>query len=688
MIPILFEESTTEFNSNGIGRLVDCVECEVTEERNGIFELELQYPVQGKMYKELSLGRIIYSTHDETKLPQPYEIYYISAELNGLVTVNAAHVSYKLNKATVVPFTASSCADAFVQLKKNILGGTPFTFWTDKNVTKQYKLEKPQTVRSTLGGQENSFLDAFGTGEYEWDHFNVKFHLNRGANHGVTIRYGKNLISLEHERDKEGTFNAVVPFYMSADGELVTLPEWAVYGEGRTRKLKLITRRGELLANGELTLADFAELGIVPLDLSGEFSEKPTVSQLRSKAQQYLTDNRPWVIKENIKIDFVALWQTEEYKDVAPLQRISLCDWVNVYVPSMDIIATAECISVTYDVLNERYTVMELGEAKRTLNDVIAEVSEKNVIPKVVTKTNMNQAIYSVTQQILGGKGGWIKYIMLDGEPSEMLIMNQRTEESSTNILRFNKNGIGFSTDGGRTYRTAWTIDGKFVADFITTGTLLADLIKVGVLSDASGLNSWDMRTGTLTTRRINITELVNINAGAGSTFRFPLSETDPDNNFFELRNESPQFRMIFQADWGGAYVVTIDPENGFNVTSGDYTSTVAPDSVSVTTPLNGNYTKLTERNVEAKFNGVYMFGYSTLESYVGDIGENTIGSDGTYTVTLNQSFLDAVSGSYQVFVQSYTANNVWINARNSGNFVVGGTPGTKFGWEVKAKKR
>lgn len=688
MIPILFEESTTEFTSNGIGRLVDCVGCEVTEERNGIYELELQYPVQGKMYKELSLGRIIYATHDETKKPQPFEIHYISAVLNDLVTVNAAHISSKLSKSTVIPFTASSCADAFVQLKENVLGGTPFTFWTDKNVIKQYKLEKPQTVRSTLGGQENSFLDVFGTGEYEWDHFNVKFHLNRGANHGVTIRYGKNLISLEHERDKEGTFNAAVPFYMSEDGELVTLPEWAVYGQGRTRKLKLITRRGDLLANGDPTLADFAELGIVPLDLSGEFSEKPTVAQLRSKAQQYLTNNRPWVIKENIKIDFVALWQTEEYKNVAPLQRISLCDWVNVYVPSMDIIATAECIAVTYDVLNERYSSMELGEAKRTLNEVIAEVSEKNVIPKVVTKTNMNQAIYSVTQQILGGKGGWIKFIMVDGEPSEMLIMNQRTEEASTNILRFNKNGIGFSTDGGQTYKTAWTIDGKFVADFITSGTLIADIIKAGVLSDASGVNTWDMQNGVLTTRKINITELVNILAGPGSKFKFPLSETDPENNFFELRNDSPQFLMVLQADWGGAYVVTIDPENGLMITDGDFNAIVTPRRISVTNPLNGDFTGIVDSNVISQVNGVPMFGYSMLDSYVGDIGESIIGSNGTSTVTLKQLFLDATNGEYQVFLQSYTANNVWINSKNSGSFVVGGTPGARFGWEVKAKKR
>jgi hypothetical protein len=62
--------------------------------------------------------------------------------------------------------------------------------------------------------------------------------------------------------------------------------------------------------------------------------------------------------------------------------------------------------------------------------------------------------------------------------------MDAENKESATNVIRINKNGIGFSTTGyNGVYRNAWTIDGNLVADFITTGTMLADRICGGFLT-------------------------------------------------------------------------------------------------------------------------------------------------------------------------------------------------------------
>lgn len=710
MIPILFEESTTIFTTNGLGRIADFASCKVKEERNGIYELTATYPVGGKMYKELVVGRYIFATHDESKIPQPFEIYKVSAVINGLVTINAQHISYKLNKQTVLPFTATSCANAMDKIKANILNGTDFTFWTDKSVTANYKLEVPKTVRSVLGGEENSILDIYGKGEYEFDMFAVKLHLNRGSNNHVTIRYGKNLLSLEQQRDKSSVFNAVVPYYLGEDGTLVTLPEWAVYGQSSTRQLRLITRQGDLLANGDDLLADFSEIAIVPLDLSSEFEEAPTVAQLRTKAQKYLTDNEPWVINENIKIDFVQLWQTEEYKDVAPLQRIKLCDWVYVYVPQMDITAKAECISVTYDTLNERYDEMELGKAKTTFAQVIAEVSEKNILPKVVTATNMNQAIYTATQTILGGYGGYIKYVMLGDEPSELLFMDAPEESQAIHILRLNKNGIGFSDDGGQTYHTAWTLDGKFNASFITVGSLLADLIKAGTLSDRNGVNTWDMESGSLTTKSIRITDYMYIDAGVGSYFRFPLSSTDPEHNFLEIRNQNPPFRIITQNSWGGSNTVEIT-QDYFMISDGDFKTTVKPNEVEIVNTLGGMsvtmsldsfrrglvVTDLTGESVITPtqisttgtknriVDGKLYYCYETPIPYFGDIGEGVIGENGECSIPIN--IRQEIQMPYQVFVQAYGETPVFVYARHEDSFVVKGTAGTHFAWELKAKQ-
>ena len=50
MIPVLYPASATDFSSFGLGVLTDTVFCEVTEERNGVFECLLKYPVSGQHY--------------------------------------------------------------------------------------------------------------------------------------------------------------------------------------------------------------------------------------------------------------------------------------------------------------------------------------------------------------------------------------------------------------------------------------------------------------------------------------------------------------------------------------------------------------------------------------------------------------------------------------------------------------
>ena len=134
MIPILFDHSETAFTSNGICRLVDCIRCEVTEERNGVYECEFEYPVTGRHYDEITIDRIIYVTHDDSKQPEPFDIYKRSAPINGIVTFNAHHISYRLGNILLDPFTATSCVTALAQFNNYSMTENPFTFHTDKDV--------------------------------------------------------------------------------------------------------------------------------------------------------------------------------------------------------------------------------------------------------------------------------------------------------------------------------------------------------------------------------------------------------------------------------------------------------------------------------------------------------------------------------------------------------------------------
>lgn len=489
MIPILFEHDETSFTSNGIGRLAEAIGCEVTEERNGIYELALRYPATGRHYADImkgiednngQYGRIIYATHDDTQTPQPFDLYRHDAPIDGIVTFYAHHISYRLSRQVLKPFTASSASDAISKIAPNVIGGTTFTFWTDKTSVANMSLETPKAVRDQLGGVEGSLLDVYGGGEYEWDKFAVKLYQNRGTETGVEIRYGKNLTNLTQTYDTTNLYNAVVPYYKpGAEGELVMASSY------------IVSKASEL---GQ-------EERAVPLDLTDQFSSAPTSAQLEAKALSWLNTNTPWLPNDNISVSFVALWQTPEYANIAPLQRLKLCDKVNVVYPALGVKATnKQIVRVVYDTLLERYKSMEIGKPQTTVVQQITNSVTSAVIKNVPTWSTLDQAIDSATELITGGRGGYLVITQnANGEPEELLLMDNPDSSLAVKVLRINRNGIGFSSDGiNGPYETAWTIDKHFVADYIDTGTLNANVIKAGTITGVLGDSYWNLDTGEL----------------------------------------------------------------------------------------------------------------------------------------------------------------------------------------------
>ncbi len=338
MIPILFASTETDFTHNGIGRLVDCISCSVTEERNGIYELELTYPITGKWFNELIQGGIIGVIHDDNHDIQPFDIYKTSAVIDGVVTVNAHHISYRLNNIILEPYTASSASSAVAGITTHSANTNPFTFSTDKNVNASFEVDKPTGVRSILFGQEGSLLDVFGTADFLFDKFSVQMLQHRGSDTGVTVRYGKNLTEIDWTHDTSGTYNALAPYW--TDGtETVYLPEIIVQPTTPITPVKPLA-----------------------LDMSDKFESKPSEADLRAAAVAYLNTTEPWNPADNIKIDFLALWQSLEYEAIAPLERVGLCDTVSIYWTDVGIVSEkAKVVKVTYDVLAERFTEIEVG---------------------------------------------------------------------------------------------------------------------------------------------------------------------------------------------------------------------------------------------------------------------------------------------------------------------------------------
>lgn len=495
MIPILYEAFEKTFTNNGICRLSDCISCEVTEERNGKYELTFEYPMTGVRFDEIKEGRLVYVTHDENGDCQPFEIYRKSAPISGVVTFYARHISYRLSKVILKPFSVGSLALALVKLKDETFNENPFTFWTDKTTTAKFSVKVPSSIRSVLGGSVGSLLDVYG-GEYEFDKFTVKLWNHRGSDNGVSVRYGKNLTSLTQTLDTGSLYNAIVPYWADTSGS-------CVYGNpvtasaGIKNRVKWNEENGVIMtddSNHEMEFDAYSE-DVTVMDFSEDFrDEVPTPRQLEDKAKAYLAANTPWIANENIKFDFVALWQTEEYKDIAALERVKLCDTVTVEYPALGVSAKAKVVKVVWDALTERYSSVEVGEARTTFGETISKEIQKAVEDRP-TITDMDIAIENATSLITGGMGGHVVFNYdANGKPTEIYIMDTEDVNTAVHVLRINVNGIGFSSNGvSGQYRTAWTLDGNFVADFITTGTLSANLIRAGVLASRDGQSYWDL---------------------------------------------------------------------------------------------------------------------------------------------------------------------------------------------------
>lgn len=220
----LYESTETEFNTNGLGSLNDAISCQVVEERNGEFELEMTYPITGRKYNDLQLRRIIMAKANPYSDLQPFRIYSITKPINGIVTINAEHISYDLSGYPASPFVADTVQNAFINMKSASAIECPFIFTTDKSTTANLTVIKPMSMRSLLGGVEGSILDVYG-GEYEFDKYNVKLWNKRGLNRGVSIRYGKNLTDLKQEENCSSVYTGVYPFWYSEEEGLMQLDE-------------------------------------------------------------------------------------------------------------------------------------------------------------------------------------------------------------------------------------------------------------------------------------------------------------------------------------------------------------------------------------------------------------------------------------------------------------------------------
>lgn len=370
MIPILYSHSDVTFETNGVGRLTDCLSCVVTEEVNGIYECEFTYPITGKYFNELITGPdgenlgIIGIAHDHNGDIQPFDIYKYSAPINGVVTFYARHVSYRLIGQIVGWENGLSVTNTGYLFGTVLQGpqspvypsGYSFSWFDHANYTTaeghSMSWKGPVTARQLMfTGYRTD--EAYGTesiiksfpGEFRFDRFDVHYYRQRGIYNGVQIRYGKNMTEFNWEKDVSNVVTAILPYWMSKDE-----PPQIVYG----------------------TLQRSPHVGTyyyaAPLDLSDKYETAPTASQLNAQALLYMSQNNTWKPQETITVNMVDLYSTTN----ADFTKITVGDYVDIIYTKLGVVAEqVEVISATFDVLTERFTQIQCGQFPTTYAEVI-----------------------------------------------------------------------------------------------------------------------------------------------------------------------------------------------------------------------------------------------------------------------------------------------------------------------------
>lgn len=465
----LLPSTTTNFTNGLIGIALDgeVLSCEVIEELNGQFELEMRYPIDGQYYSEIGYRSLLMVKPNPYDDPEPFRIYKIVPNaISRIATIYAQHISYDLAGIITTPFEALSAQLAFDEMVDNAVTSCPFTFVSTVSTAGSMKTIVPMSIRKLQGGVEGSIIDTFG-GEYGYHLLEVRHLPRRGADRGSEIRYGKNLKTLQQEKNCASVYTGILPYYYSDEEGLIQGDLYNISGS-----------------------YDFVR--ILDLDCSSEFDEAPTKAQLNTYAGQYATANEIGIPRISLKIDFVMLENTVEYGDsIALSDRVFLGDTIGVYFEKMGVNTTARVIRLEYDALADHYINVEVGRVKSSILTTVTQTAQavKDVTQGLnqTIASSVESAVQRATGNLTGQISGHIHYVYEDGKPVEMMILDTDNPLTATQVWRWNMNGLGYSGTGiNGPYSLAIVNSedgsGEIVADFITAGVLDGSILKTGTV--------------------------------------------------------------------------------------------------------------------------------------------------------------------------------------------------------------
>ena len=443
--PILYKANETNFEHLGVSVLSDASKCYVSRERNGIYILEFDYPVNGKDVDKIKEGMYIKADAGYRTKNQRFIVSKITKTQNEF-KIYCQHISQvKTTMNAIRPditVTSVSAMGALRAWRDNLLDSRE-EFFVQSDISTlnstTWKVENIENARDALGGKAGSILDVWG-GEYEFDNLNITLHKSMGIDNPTIIAYGKNLLDLEQEQSILETYTSVFPFKKYTDDnnreQLITLPE---------------------ILLDSTHLNKFTHRRILKVDFSSDENLK-TVEQLRSKAKSYIKSNNVGVPKTNLKINYQDLSKVEGVFDNPALEQIDLCDRLKVYYNELGILnENAKVVKVVWDVILEENHEIEVGDSRSSFTDSTSakleslQVQNDSVLARINALVAEQEAafdrFFKEKSKVIEDKvkGGYEKALLSSEEKIRKMgeafdeKINQFREQVSTAVENYNR---------------------------------------------------------------------------------------------------------------------------------------------------------------------------------------------------------------------------------------------------------
>ena len=460
----VYDAAETAFTGNGLCVLNDCMAATITEELNGVYEVEIQYPLdeRGK-WLNLIEDNIIKADG------QLFRIYYKKKTLKS-INIKARHIFYDLldNFLEDVRPTMLNGAGALDWMLTHTQYPHSFKSVSDVPNADTWYFVRKNPVQAIMG--TDGIIARIG-GEIERDNFTINLHNARGADRGVLIAYGKNILGIEETLDTSGIVTRLLP-----------------------------VGKDNLMLSPKYVDSPYVNNYPHPKVATQEFSDKENVTDLAIAANDYILNSKCDIPQFNYKVDFIELTKTEEYKRYMILETVYMADTVTIKHSKLNIDLKAKVIKITKNLITGRVEKIELGSFKPNLSNIGKELQTfKNDLINIQSAFQI--AVDNATKLITGGDGGnFIIKQDANGKPIGLLIMDTMDANTALNVWQFNLGGLGHSSTGvNGPYTTAITADGSIVATFITSGILNASLLKTGSIISQDGSLSLSLVNGAFT---------------------------------------------------------------------------------------------------------------------------------------------------------------------------------------------